>query len=461
MSPRCWWTGFSSCRLSGSDVSSLFFRGSVADCPTLAQHTLEQAKARVNQLKKEIGPHMKAQAAAQKEGKPFDATAANVLISEKDRLEIRIAKNEVVVERMSALLQEQVGKLGNIVDKTVPVSNDEAHNRVEKTWGDCVGVDKAPLHHSDVMWRLSAYEDAAGVKIAGQRGFFLTGPGVLVNMALMQYGLDFLRKRGYTPTATPLFMNQSVMAKTAQLSDFDEQLYKVTGHGEDKYLIATSEQPLSAMYISGNANPAWIDKALLPIRLAGVSTCFRKEAGKSGADLRGIFRVHQFEKIEQFTIVPPDDSEEEHKKMLALSEEFTQSLGLSYRVVNIVSGALNDAAAKKFDLEAWFPNTQEFRELVSCSNCTDFQSRKLNIRYGFNEGANAEKKAPFVHMLNSTLCATERTMCCLMENYQTAEGFTVPEVLRPYCSNIAFFPFTREAKKEEKEAKAAAPAKKK
>lgn len=255
--------------------------------------------------------------------------------------------------------------------------------------------------------------------------------------------MDFLRKRGYQPVATPLFMNQSVMAKTAQLADFDEQLYKVTGHGEDKYLIATSEQPLSAMYISGNSNPSWLEKNTIPIRMAGVSTCFRKEAGKSGADLRGIFRVHQFEKIEQFTIVPPDASWEEHKRMLELSEEFYQSLGLSYRVVNIVSGALNDAAAKKFDLEAWFPNTQEFRELVSCSNCTDFQARKLNIRYGFNEG---EQKAPFVHMLNSTLCATERTMCCLMENYQREDGFTVPEALRPYCGGIAEFKFVRELK---------------
>ncbi len=132
--------------------------------------------------------------------------------------------------------------------------------------------------------------------------------------------MDFLRTRGYQPVATPLFMNQSVMAKTAQLSDYDDQLYKVTGHGEDKYLIATSEQPLSAMYISGNANPAWLEKELLPIRMAGVSTCFRKEAGKSGADLRGIFRVHQFEKVEQFTIVPPAESEAEHERMLKLSE---------------------------------------------------------------------------------------------------------------------------------------------
>jgi len=238
------------------------------------------------------------------------------------------------------------------------------------------------------------------------------------------------------------------MAKTAQLSDYDDQLYKVTGHGEDKYLIATSEQPLSAMYISGNSNPSWLDHSKLPIRMAGVSTCFRKEAGKAGADLRGLFRLHQFEKVEQFTIVPPETSQEEHKKMLALSEEFYQSLGLAYQVINIVSGALNDAAAIKYDLEAWFPNTKEYRELVSCSNCTDFQSRKLNIRYGFNSG---DSKAPFVHMLNSTLVATERTMCCIMENYQTETGVTVPEVLRPYCAGIAEFHWVREVRPPPKE----------
>jgi seryl-tRNA synthetase len=142
------------------------------------------------------------------------------------------------------------------------------------------------------------------------------------------------------------------------------------------------------------------------------------------------------------------ESEAEHAKMLQISEEFYQSLGLSYRVINIVSGALNDAAAKKYDLEAWFPNTQEYRELVSCSNCTDFQARKLNIRYGFNEG---EKKAPFVHMLNSTLVATERTMCCIMENYQTADGLVVPEALRPYCCGIEKFAWTREVKPQPKE----------
>ena len=389
---------------------------------------------------------MKAKIVAAKAGKEFDESEVKKLIAEKERLEVRVEKNAVVVQGMKETLDNSVGRLGNIVDPSVPVSNTEDDNVVVSTWGECAAKETAQLHHSEVMWRLGAYEDSPGTKVAGQRGFFLTGPGVIINMALQQYGIDFLRQRGYQPTATPLFMNQSVMAKTAQLSDFDEQLYKVTGHGEDKYLIATSEQPLSAMHISGNANPAWIDKKQVPMRLAGLSTCFRKEAGKSGADMRGIFRVHQFEKVEQFCMTAPEDSKAEHERMLKLSEEFYQSLGLSYRVISIVSGALNDAAAVKYDLEAYFPNTQEFRELVSSSNCTDFQSRKLNIRYGFNEeGA----KAPFIHMLNSTLVATERTFCCIAENYQREDHLQVPEVLRKYCFGIERFDYIRELKQEE------------
>ena len=280
------------------------------------------------------------------------------------------------------------------------------------------------------------------LQVAGQRGFFLTGPGVLVNMALMQYGLDFLRKRGYQPTATPLFMNQSVMAKTAQLSDFDEQLYKVSGERDDEplYLIATSEQPIACFH-----SDEWFDEPgkMLPIKYAGYSTCFRKEAGSHGKDTWGLFRIHQFEKVEQFVITEPEKSWEMFDQMIATSEGFFQSLGIGYRVVGIVSGALNNAAAKKYDLEAWFPNYGEYKELVSCSNCTDYQSRRLEIRCGPKKMGDREKK--YVHCLNSTLCATERALCCILENYQTPEGLAVPEPLRPYLGGIDFIPYVKPA----------------
>lgn len=173
----------------------------------------------------------------------------------------------------------------------------------------------------------------------------------------------------------------------------------------------------------------FVDKDL-PLKYAGFSTCFRKEAGSHGRDAWGIFRVHQFEKIEQFVICNPDQSWDMHEQMIKLSEEFYQSLEIPYHIVNIVSGELNNAASKKFDLEAWFPTLASYRELVSCSNCTDYQSRRLDIKYGTLKTPDGSSK--YVHMLNSTLCATERALCCLLENYQCEKGIRVPEVLKPF-----------------------------
>jgi seryl-tRNA synthetase len=216
-----------------------------------------------------------------------------------------------------------------------------------------------------------------GQKIAGHRGYFLKGFGVLLNQALINYGLNFLTPKEYTALQPPFFMKQSLMQETCQLSDFEENLYKVIGQSVDEpnYLVATSEQPISALYRS-----EWIEPADLPMRYAGISSCFRKEAGAHGKDVWGIFRVHQFEKVEQFCLTTPEKSWEMHEEMIKIAEDFYKGLELPYRVVNIVSGELNDAAAKKYDLEAWFPGYNAFRELVSCSNCTDFQSRALEVR---------------------------------------------------------------------------------
>jgi seryl-tRNA synthetase len=217
------------------------------------------------------------------------------------------------------------------------------------------------------------------------------------------------------------------------------------------YLIATAEQPISCLHRN-----EWFDRDELPKTYGGISPCFRKEAGAHGRDTWGIFRVHQFEKVEQFILCAPEDSWEAHEKMIKTSEEFMQSLGLPYRVINIVSGALNDAAAKKYDLEAWFPGYEEFRELQSVSNCLDYQSRNVNIR--LRDIKNKEEKK-FVHMLNGTLCATERTLCCILENYQTEKGLKVPEVLIPFVGTD-FIPWVEERlpkaqpeKKDKKEKK--------
>jgi seryl-tRNA synthetase len=262
--------------------------------------------------------------------------------------------------------------------------------------------------------------------------------------------MRFLHERNYTPIQPPYFMKREIMAETAQLSDFDDQLYKVEGDPDPYYLIATAEQPISCMYRN-----EWIEKFELPYRFAGISPCFRKEAGAAGKDTWGIFRVHQFEKVEQFCITTPEESWEMQEEMIKISEQFYQSLNLPYRVINIVSGALNDAAAKKYDLEAWFPGYGTYRELVSCSNCTDYQSRSINIRLRTDKKLNDEKK--YVHMLNGTLTATERTLCCILENYQTETGLKVPEVLVPYVGTD-FIPYIKERlpgyqKEEEKKDK--------
>jgi len=256
-------------------------------------------------------------------------------------------------------------------------------------------------------------------------------------------------------------MNKEVMAGIAQLEDFDEQLYKVSGKTDDpdnaseKYLIATSEQPICAYHRN-----EWMEEKSLPLRYAGISTCFRKEAGSSGKDIRGIFRVHQFEKIEQFCLTVDDfeTSQAEQQRMLTAAKEFYESLGFPYRVVCIVSGALNDAAVKKYDLEGWFPGQQTYRELVSCSNCTDYQARGVGTRCGQSKKDKSDLTArnSYVHMLNSTLCATGRGICCLLENYQTEEGVRIPEVLQKYMGGIDFLPFIRdsmEATKGEKKKK--------
>lgn len=259
---------------------------------------------------------------------------------------------------------------------------------------------------------------------------------MFLEQALIQHALHILHRKGYTPLYTPFFMRKEVMQEVAQLSQFDEELYKVVGKGsekaeegslDEKYLIATSEQPIAAYH-----RDEWIPESSLPIKYAGLSTCFRQEVGSHGRDTRGIFRVHQFEKVEQFVLTSPHDNKswEMMDEMIGNAEEFCQSLGIPYRVVNIVSGALNHAASKKLDLEAWFAGSAAYRELVSCSNCLDYQARRLLVRYGQTKKMNAS--VDYVHMLNATMCATTRVICAILETHQTDTGIKVPEVLQKY-----------------------------
>ncbi|KAG0264729.1 Cytosolic seryl-tRNA synthetase [Mortierella polycephala] len=393
---------------------------------------LDQLNKKSNAIQKEIGMKMKKKEDA---SEPLKARAD--CKKEQEALEIDVKAKE-------ALWSAKLCLVGNLVHDSVPISDNEDNNVVERCYNH---NDKAPEHntkiysHDEVLYRLGAYDPERGHKVASHRGYFLVDAGVELNLALINYGLSFLGRRGYKKLQTPYFMKKEAMAQTAQLSQFDEELYKVTGDGEDMYLIATSEQPISAFHAN-----EWFEqpKEQLPVKYAGYSTCFRKEAGAAGRDTWGIFRVHQFEKIEQFCLTEPEKSWEMFDHMIENSEAFYKSLGLSYRVVSIVSGALNNAAAKKYDLEAWFPFQGAYKELVSCSNCTDYQSRNLEIRCGIKKMGDREKK--YVHCLNSTLTATTRTLSCILENYQTPEGIRVPEPLIPYMDGRDFLPFVRELK---------------
>ncbi|CAH03052.1 serine--tRNA ligase SES1 [Kluyveromyces lactis] len=402
---------------------------------------VDELNKQLNKVQKEIGLKFK------------NKEDASELLAEKDRI---VAEKKVLSEREQEedkQLRSKVNQVGNIVHPSVVVSNDEENNELVRSWmpenikevaqvATATGAE-AKLSHHEILLRLDGYDPERGVKITGHRGYFFRNYGVFLNQALINYGLSFLASKGYTPLQAPVMMNKDVMAKTAQLSEFDEELYKVLDGDDEKYLIATSEQPISA-YHSGE----WFEKPQeqLPVRYVGYSSCFRREAGSHGKDAWGVFRVHAFEKIEQFVLTEPEKSWEEFDKMINYSEEFYQSLGLPYRVVGIVSGELNNAAAKKYDLEAWFPYQKEYKELVSCSNCTDYQSRNLEIRCGIKKMGDREKK--YVHCLNSTLCATQRALCCVLENYQTDEGLKVPEVLRKYIpGEPEFLPYVKELPK--------------
>lgn len=345
-----------------------------------------------------------------------------------------IVKNEEDLKVAEATRNNALREVGNHLHESCVISDDEDNNKVERTFGDCESRKK--YSHVDLIVMIDGMNGEKGTVVAGGRGYFLTGAAVFLEQALIQHALHILYRKDYTPLYTPFFMRKEVMQEVAQLSQFDEELYKVVGKGsekveegslDEKYLIATSEQPIAAYH-----RDEWIPEASLPIKYAGLSTCFRQEVGSHGRDTRGIFRVHQFEKVEQFVLTSPHDNKswEMMDEMIANAEEFCQTLGIPYRVVNIVSGALNHAASKKLDLEAWFAGSGAYRELVSCSNCLDYQARRLLVRYGQTKKMNAS--VDFVHMLNATMCATTRVICAILETHQTDTGVKVPECLQKY-----------------------------
>lgn len=367
------------------------------------------------------------------------------------------SENDVAMSQLEKERNEALREVGNHLHHSVPVSNDEDENKVERTFGDCTMRKK--YSHVDLIQMIDGMDGDRGAVVSGGRGYYLTGPAVFLQHALIQLSLRILAEKGYKPLYTPFFMRKEIMQEVAQLSQFDEELYKVIGKGseksedkdvEEKYLIATSEQPIAAFH-----RDEWIPEASLPIKYAGISTCFRQEVGSHGRDTRGIFRVHQFEKVEQFVLTSPHDDEswKVMDEMIANAENFCQQLEIPYRIVNIVSGALNHAASKKLDLEAWFPASGAFRELVSCSNCLEYQARRLLVRYGQTKKMNAATE--YVHMLNATMCATTRVICAILEVHQTEDGIKLPAILKPFMpvQYAEFIPFVKPAPIDEAESK--------
>lgn len=368
---------------------------------------VEKLKHEKNQTSREIGM-------LKREGKD-----ANELMKKAAELDNKIAELNSESESTLKKRDDLRYNIGNILHESVPIAETDEDNVTVRTWGEPKKFDFETKGHADLVERFAELERAS--RVAGARTYYLKGDLAMLNLALIHFALKKLQEAGFTPMWTPFFMKTEMMKGAAELGDFEETLYKL--EGEDAFMIATSEQTLAALH-SGEV----LEEENLPLKYAGFSTCFRKEAGSHGKDTKGIFRVHQFDKVEQFIYCKPEDSWKIHEELIKNTEAIYQALELPYRIVNIASGDMNDNAAKKYDLEAWFPAQNTFRELGSCSNCLDFQARKLNINIGKHGG---EKR--ILHTLNSTAIATERTLACILENYQQEDGsIIVPKVLREF-----------------------------
>ena len=336
-----------------------------------------------------------------------DASAA---IEEMRAVAAEVKQLQAEVGNVEEQLQAALAGVPNPPDPTAP-EEDEVLREVGE-------AGTAGRDHLDLLGGLVDME--AGARVAGSRFAYLKGPLVLLEFALVRWALEVLGGKGFEPVIPPVLVREEALYGTGFLPDTEQQIYALPE--DDLYLAGTAEVPLASLH-AGQI----LDDGQLPLRYAGFSPCFRREAGAAGKDTRGIFRVHQFDKVEMFTFVRPEESLDEHERLLAIEEEILQALELPYRVVNIAVGDLGASAAKKYDLEAWLPGQERFRELTSCSNTTDFQARRLDVRYRPEGGVR------HVHTLNGTAVAVGRTIIAIVENHQQDDGtIAVPSVLHEY-----------------------------
>ncbi len=393
------------------------FRGTETAEKVIEYDTLwREGEKRLNFLRSEKNRLSKSFKKAKEEGN------LDEVITQSKEVANEIKELGPKIEEYKKLRDDYRYKVGNIIDEDVPISDSEDDNVIVKKYGEAPKFDFELLNHVDLIEKTDGADMKTAAEVSGARFYYLKQDILYLNLALIQFALNELESKGYIPLQTPFCIKGEVAAETSELGEFEETLYKLAN--EDLYLIATAEQTLAALHRDEIIAPED-----LPIQYCALSTCFRKEAGAHGKDTLGIFRVHQFEKIEQFIYTTPEESKKAHERLLEVTEDIYQKLGLHYQVVAIVSSALNDNAAIKYDLEAWFPGSNTYWELVSCTNCTDYQARKTKTRFGKAGSGDAQT----LHTLNSTAIATERTICCLLENYQQEDGSVkVPDVLVPY-----------------------------
>tara|TARA_B100000212_G_scaffold255403_1_gene195848 strand:- start:4216 stop:5505 length:1290 start_codon:yes stop_codon:yes gene_type:complete len=378
-------------------------------------------KFEVDQLRKKRNSSARMIAAAKKSG---DVDAVERTLEEVQSLGSAIEEMESKASSMMKKRDSLRMQVPNLLHEDVPIGENDEKNVEINRHGEPPEFGFDPRTHNEIIEKNGWVDLTRGAKVSGSRQYFLIGDLARLEMALQQYSTDFLTDRGYTLIQPPLMMNRKSYEGVTDLSDFENVMYGIDPDGY--YLIATSEHPLTAMRMDEIIEPTE-----LPIKLVGVSPCFRREVGAHGLSDRGIWRVHQFTKVEQVVICKPEDSWNYHKELLENAKSLWDNLGLHYRVVDICTGDMGTVASRKYDLEAWLPGAGEFKEVVSCSNCTDYQANRLKMRYRKSDGNES------VHTLNSTAVATSRALVAIIEQYQTEDGVVrVPEVLVPLMRGV-------------------------
>lgn len=348
---------------------------------------------------------------------------AGKLIVKAKEIPMKIGKIEKKVGKLAGEIRKIMMVIPNIMDASVPVGKNEDENMELRKWGEIPAFNFKIKGHEDIVEDLDLVDSVRGAKVAGSRFYYLKGDLVLLNNALQRFAMDVLLKKKFVPIQTPYMLNRDSIGGAVAFEDFVEAIYKIDK--EDLYLIGTSEHALAALHKDE------IIDVKNPIKYAGLSSCFRKEAGSHGRDTKGIFRVHRFEKIEQFVYCKPKDANVVFDEIIANQEEIFRLLEIPYRVVALCAGEFGGSMAKTHDLEGWFPSQNRYRELGSTSNASNYQSRKMNTKYHTGNGQ------AFVYTLNGTAITVQRTICCILENNQQKDGsIKIPKVLVSYMGGL-------------------------